>query len=118
MGRVDDERRDPGAQPADGVLPLAAVVDGRSAAGRREESKLVQRHAVEKREEDLAQRAVRECVPELAPGGGRRAKRHLASGTPHRGRAWSSWCLHRQLSMVRSRVRIESNGSGTPWGGG
>src|SRR5579859_2312248 len=109
MGRVDLERRHPRAQPADAVLSVATVVDGWSAAGRGKKAELVQCYAVKKGKEDLAQRTVSERVPELAPGGGRGAERHLASGTPHRRCARSSWCFHRRLSMVRYCVRIESN---------
>src|SRR5438132_10446599 len=69
----------------------------------------MQRHVVEEGEEDLAERALGQRVPELAPGSGRRSERHFASGPPHRGRAWSAGGFHRVLSMERAWGRIESN---------
>src|SRR3989441_2106285 len=109
MSGLDPKRRDAGADPADAVLPVSRVVNGRRAAGGREETELMQCHVVEEGKEDLAERAPGQRVPELAPGSGRRSERHLASGPPHRGRAWSAGGFHRVLSMERAWGRIESN---------
>src|SRR5258708_4142799 len=99
MGAVNGKGRDAGAEPGDAVLAVRGVVDRRRTGRRSEESELVERDAIQEREEDLAERPVRKRVPELAPRTWRRPERHLAAGTPHRRRARSSWSLHRALSM-------------------
>src|ERR1700730_8099918 len=128
MGAVDGERGDSRREPADSVLAVAGVVDRWRSSSGREEAQLVQRDAVEGRKEDLAERAVGERVPELAPRTRRRSKCHLAARPPHRGRARTSWGLHRVLSMKggpgrassygRPLWRIESSGGPDPRGGG
>ena len=97
--RLDAKGRNARREPADRVIAVGGIVDRRRSAGRGEEAQLVQRDAVEKGKEDLAERALRERVPDLAPGTGRRAEGHLASRPPHRGRAWSARSFHRVLSM-------------------
>src|SRR5438876_657713 len=108
MSGVDAKCRHAGADPVDVVLPVRRVVGRRRARRRDEETKLVERNVVEEGKKDLAQGAVGECVPDLAPGSGRRSERHLASSAPHRGRAWTAGCFHRLLSMERAWGRIES----------
>src|SRR6266566_8713017 len=103
--RVDAEGRHARLEPADRVLPVGRVIDGRSPARRDKKAKLVERDPVEEGKEDLAQVAVSKRVPDLASGPGRRSERHLASGTPHRGRAGTAWSFHRRISMESVRGR-------------
>src|ERR1700736_117924 len=128
VGAVDGEGGYSGSEPADSVLAVARVVNRWRSSSGREEAQLVQRDAVESRKEDLAERAVGERVPELAPRTRRRSKCHLAARPPHRGRARTSWGLHRVLSMKGGHGRassygrplggIESSDGGGPRGGG
>src|SRR5437899_1753854 len=111
VGAVDGERGDSRREPGDSMLAVARVVDRRRSSRRGEEAQLVQRNAVEGGKEDLAQRAVGERVPELAPRTRRRSKSHLAARPPHRGRARTSWGLHRVLSMKGGAARASSYGS-------
>ncbi len=99
VGAVDGEGGDTRTQPGDAVLPVGRVINRWRTSGRGKEAKLVKRDAIQERKEDLAERPVRERVPELAPRTRRRSKRHLATGTIHWRRAWSTWSLHRGLSM-------------------
>src|SRR6202040_350017 len=99
MCRLHTKSGDARTEPRDRVRPVCRVVNRRGAAGGDEETKLVKRDVVKEREEDLAERSVGERVPDLAPGTGRRAERHLASRPPHRGRTWSAGSFHRLLSM-------------------
>src|SRR2546428_8518658 len=108
MRRIDVKGGYAGADPADRVLAVGRVIDRRGAAGGHEKTQLMQRDAVEIRKEHLAEVAVGEGVPDLAPGTGRRPERHLASSSPHRGRAWSAGSFHRLGS-------IESAGCTLGW---
>src|SRR5262245_42475772 len=101
MSRIDPESRHAWRDPGDRVLAVDGVIDRRGAAGGGEEAELVEGDSIEKGEEDLAEVAVGERVPELAPGTWRCSERHLASRPPHRGRAWSAGGFHRVLSMER-----------------
>ena len=87
------------------MLAVTGIVDRRRPAGGGEESELVQGDAIEGWKEDFAEAAVGERLPELAPRTRRRSECHLAAWAPHRGRAWTSWCLHRTLSMKGARGR-------------
>ncbi len=99
VGAVDSESGHARTHPRDAVLAVGCVIDRRRTAGGGEEAQLVKRDAIQEREENLAERPVRERVPELAPRTRRCSKRHFAAGTPHGRRAWSSWSFHRALSM-------------------
>src|SRR5439155_26164913 len=102
------EGRNAGGEPADRVLTVGGVIDRRRATGGGEEAKLVQGDAVEEGKEDLAEVAVGQRVPELAPGARRRSEGHLAPRPPHRRGAWSSGCFHRVLSMEMGLGRLGS----------
>src|SRR5256885_13857571 len=78
----------------------------------------MQRYVVEEGEEDLAEVAVCNRVPDFAPGTGGRAEPHLASRPPHRRRAWSARSFHRMLSMERGWGRIETSDAPGCRGGG
>src|SRR5437868_11595810 len=106
---LDAKRGNTWADPADAVLAVGRVVNGRSSTGGDEKAELVQGDAVEKWKEHLAERALGQRVPYLAPGTGRRSERHLASRPPHRRRAWSAGGFHRVLGMERAWGRLESD---------
>src|SRR5207244_3627024 len=106
MRRIDVKGGYAGADPADRVLAVDRVIDRRGAAGGHEKTQLMQRDAVEIWKEHLAEVAVGEGVPDLAPGTGRRPERHLASSSPHRGRAWSAGSFHRLVSMESDGCRL------------
>src|ERR1700682_5145969 len=110
MGAADGEAWNARADPGDVVLSVGGVIDWGRTTRRSEEPKFMQGHVVEKWEENFTEGPVRKRVPELAPRTWRRSERHLAAGTPHGRRAWSSWSLHRALSMESGRGRLESNG--------
>ncbi len=115
VGAVDRERGDAGREPRNPMVAITRIVDRGRASGGGEEAQLVQHNPIEGREEDLAEGPVREGVPQLAPRSGRRSERHLPTWTPHRGRAWTSWCLHRLLSMkglVADRIERRPGPSG------
>src|SRR2546428_9181182 len=99
MRRIDVKGGYPGADPADRVLAVGRVIDRRGAPGGHEKKQLMQRDAVEIRKEHLAEVAVGEGVPDLAPGTGRRPERHPASSSPHPGRARSARSFHRLFNM-------------------
>src|SRR6266850_1020373 len=99
MRAIDCEPGRARREPCDAVLPVAGVIDRGRTTRRCKEAKLVQGHAIDRWKEDLAEGAIDKRVPQLALWTRRRPERHLASGTPHRGCSWASWCLHRALSM-------------------
>src|SRR4029077_11360765 len=99
VSAVDLEGRDAGRKPGDAVLAVAGVINRWRTSRGGEEAQLVERYPVDGRKKDFAEVAIDEGVPELAPRTGRRSERHLAARTPHRGRAWTTWSLHRGVSM-------------------
>src|SRR5580765_1003268 len=89
---LDDEARGARREPGDSMLTVACVIDRGRATRGGEEAQLVERDSVDGGKEDLAKRAVHDRVPKLALGTWRGTECHLATGTPHRGCSWASWC--------------------------